>query len=86
MNNGILGHDLMGMERFMPDVKHMIEFTILNSKSPIGSPGEHYRLFLSDEGYKKAADSENRGEIEIQNHSSITRGTLLKESEDSWKK
>lgn len=81
MNDGILGHDLMGMERFLPDVKHMVEFTVLNSKSPVGSPGEHYRLFLSDEGYQKARHSDQCGDIKIQSHFIVTNEKSLQKIE-----
>ncbi|MFR3753105.1 MAG: DUF5720 family protein [Enterocloster sp.] len=32
---------------------------------PVGYKGEHYRFFLSDEGYQNARRSEPRGEIAI---------------------
>lgn len=70
------GHDLAGVERFMPETRHMITVDILNSDSPVGFPGERYRFFLSDEGYKNAKASENRGEIRIRNHAAVMAGKL----------
>ena len=64
----ILGHDLYGLERHFPETRHMIVLDILDSESPVGVPGERYRFFLSDEGYKNAKDSEARGEIKIRSH------------------
>ena len=40
------GHDLAGMERFLPETRHMVTVDILNSDSPVGFPGERYRFFL----------------------------------------
>lgn len=70
------GHDLAGVERFMPETRHMVTVDILNSDSPVGFPGERYRFFLSDEGYKNAKASENRGEIRIRNHAAVMAGKL----------
>jgi len=56
----LLGHDLMGEERFMKEAHHMITLEVLNDNSPVGHKGERYRFFLSDEGYKNAKLSEQR--------------------------
>lgn len=72
----LLGHDLTGTERFMPETRHMITVEILNNDSPVGFPGERYRFFLSDEGYKNARASENRGEVKIRNHAAVCAGKL----------
>lgn len=54
----LLGHDLMGTERFMPETKHMITLDVLNSDSPVGFPGERYRFFLMRAtGMQSAASS-----------------------------
>ena len=72
----LLGHDLMGEERFMKEAHHMIMLEILNDNSPVGYKGECYRFFLSDEGYKNAKLSEQRGEIKIKSHFSVFCGKL----------
>ena len=72
----IRGHDLMGEERFLPEARHMVEVDILNNQSPVGSKGERYRFFLSDEGYKNARASEKRGEIKIKSHAAVCAGKL----------
>ncbi len=59
------GHDLTGMERFLPETRHMIVLDVKTSDSPVGFPGERHRYFLSDEGYRNARASEGRGEIKI---------------------
>ena len=64
----MLGHDLFGLERYSPHTRHMVVVDILTSDSPVGFPGERYRFFLSDEGYKNAKKSAERGEIKIRSH------------------
>ena len=70
------GHNLAGMERFLPETRHMVTVDILNSDSPVGFHGERYRFFLSDGGYKNARASEKRGEIKIRNHAAVMAGKL----------
>ena len=54
------GHDIMALERFDPEVKHMIIFDVLSGESPIGDKGHRMRLFLTEAGYKKALGSQDR--------------------------
>lgn len=70
------GHDLMGLERFMEDARHMITLDVLSNDSPVGCKGERYRFFLSDEGYRNAKKSEQRGEIKIRSHAAVMVGHL----------
>lgn len=70
------GHDLEGMERFHQDTRHMVTLDVLNNDSPVGTKGERYRFFLSDEGYKNARASEGRGEIRIRSHAAVSGGRL----------
>lgn len=72
----LLGHDLHGMERSLPCTRHMVVLDILTSDSPVGSPGERYRFFLSAEGYKNAKASAARGEIKIISHAAAGLGRL----------
>ena len=70
------GHDLTGLERFMPETRHMITLDVLNKDSPVGYKGERYRFFLPDEGYRNARKSEQRGEIRIRSHAAVAAGKL----------
>lgn len=67
----------MALERFDPDVTHMIVFDVLNHSSPVGNKGEHMRLFLTDVGYQKALESQKREEVKILRHAKITKGHIL---------
>ena len=44
------GHDIMALERFDPEVKHMIVFDVLSDESDVGDIGDRIRLFLSEPG------------------------------------
>jgi len=73
------GHNILALERFMDETRHMIIFDVLTWESPVGDKGERLRLFLSDEGYAKAQASEKRGEIKIRKHAAIIEGHILDE-------
>ena len=62
------GHDIMALERFDPATRHMIVFDVLTHDSPVGWKGEKMRLFLTDAGYSKALENQEKGHIKIRNH------------------
>ena len=70
------GHDIMALERFDPEVKHMIVFDVLSDKSSIGDKGSRMRLFLTDEGYRKALENQKQQYIHIRNHAKVISGNL----------
>ena len=67
---------MQGHDRFHPQTRHMIVVDILSNDSPVGYKGECYRFFLSDEGYKNAKASEQRGEAKIRSHAAVCCGSL----------
>ena len=70
------GHDIMALERFDPEVRHMIVFDVLSGESPIGDKGHRMRLFLTEASYKKAVESQDRSFIRILNHAKVSQGHL----------
>lgn len=70
------GHEYMALERFADDTKHMIIFDVLTNDSPVGWKGERTRLFLTEEGYRKSLDNQEKGHIKILSHASVSRGYL----------
>lgn len=62
------GHDIMALERFDPEVRHMVVFEVLSVDSFVGDKGDRMRLFLTDAGYGKFQDKQKKGEIRIQEH------------------
>lgn len=71
------GHDIMAVERYDPEVKHMITFKVLSNGFPAGSSGDRMRLFLTEGGYQKYLDMQRRREIHIDNHAKVTSGGQL---------
>ena len=71
------GHDIMALERFDPEVRHMVIFDVLSVDSPVGDKGDRMRLFLTDAGYVKFKERQEKGEIRIQNHAKVAPGGHL---------
>ena len=70
------GHDIMALERFDPEVTHMIVFDVLSGESSIGDKGDRMRLFLTEAGYKKALENQDKSFIQILNHAKVVQGHL----------
>lgn len=73
----IVGHEEMALERFAEDTRHMIIFDVITWDCPVGDKGERVRIFLTDEGYKKALESEGRGEMKIVRRARVRRGDIF---------
>ncbi len=71
------GHDIMALERFDPEVRHMVVFEVLSEDSSTGEKGDRVRLFLTDIGYKKFQGRQEEGEIKIQDHVKVLPGGYL---------
>ena len=76
------GHDIMALERFDPEVRHMVVFDVLSFESPVGYKGDKMRLFLTDEGYQKTLENQERGFIKIKNHAKVHNGYLNYDHKD----
>ena len=70
------GHEYMALERFADDTRHMIIFDVLTKDSPVGWQGERTRLFLTDEGYRKSLENQEKGHIKILSHARVVQGHL----------
>ena len=70
------GHGYIVFQRFAEDTRHMIIFDVLTIDSPVGWKGERTRLFLSDTGYEKALDSQEKGQIKILSYAKVRQGNL----------
>lgn len=71
------GHDIMALERFVEDIRHMIVFDVLSHYSPVGDKGERMKLFLTNTGCQKAMESQSGEEIKILKHAKISRGDIF---------
>ena len=78
----LAGHDIMALERFDPDTRHMIVFDVLSNDFPMGWKGEKMRLFLTEAGYGKALENQVKGFIRIRNHAKVRGGDLLYDRRD----
>lgn len=58
------GHNILAVERFWDSTFWMIEFTVLRPTA-YGEPGDEMRLFLTEDGYQSALQSQQRREIKI---------------------
>lgn len=72
------GHDLLAVERFWDDTRHMVEFEVLKDDNLIALRGEIARLFLSEQGYQRILQSETLGEIRIKAHALVVEGHIIK--------
>lgn len=70
------GHDIMALERFDSDTRHMIVFDVLSHDSPVGFKGDRMRLFLTDTGYQRSLENQDKGFIRIKNHAKVAAGHL----------
>ncbi len=72
----------MALGRFAPDPRHMVIFDVLSHESPMGWKGERTRLFLTEAGYQKALENQEKGFIRIRNHAKVHGGNLTYDSKD----
>lgn len=72
----------MDLARFGEDTRHMIIFDVLSDHSPVGFKGEKMRLFLSDTGYQKALENQDKGHIKILSHAKVKNGDLFYDSKE----
>ena len=68
------GHDILAVERFRDST---CQFVVRKQGNPYGSPGDEMRLFLSEAGYRRALESQNRREIRIKRTAHIVEGHIL---------
>lgn len=76
------GHDYMDLARFAETTRHMIIFDVLTHESPVGNKGERMRLFLSEPGYQKALENQQKGNVRIVSHAKVVCGNLHYDHKD----
>ncbi|ANU49775.1 hypothetical protein ADH76_07670 [Enterocloster clostridioformis] len=55
---------------------------VLTRDSPVGFKGDRMRLFLSDTGYQRAQENQEKGHIRILNHAKVIHGDLFYDHKD----
>lgn len=76
------GHDIMALERFAPDTRHMAVFDVLSGETTMGDKGDRMRLFLTEQGYRKCLEQQDKGHIRIRNHAKVMGGNLHYDHKD----
>ena len=71
------GHNILAVERFWDNTSWMIEFSVLRPSTDYGSPGDEMRLFLTEDGYQSALQSQQRREIKIKRYARVIEGHIL---------
>ncbi|GHU79959.1 hypothetical protein FACS1894191_4000 [Clostridia bacterium] len=77
------GQELMALERFAEDTRHMIIFEV--RKPERGRVGNRERVYLSDEGYNQAQECAECGEIKIIRHARVVKGNLHYDTQEREK-
>ena len=62
----------------------MIIFDVLTYDSPVGWKGERTRLFLTEAGYQKSLESQEKGHIKILSHAKVSQGHLHYDRCGGW--
>ena len=70
------GHNILAVERFWDSTCWMIEFTVLRPTA-YGEPGDEMRLFLTEDRYQSALQSQQRREIKIKRYAHVIEGHIL---------
>ena len=70
-------YDLLAVERFKDDTRHMAEFLILSTHCPLGRRGQYKRLFLTEDEYARMRSLERQGQLQIRRHAAIIEGHIL---------
>ncbi len=73
----IRGHNILALERFKDDTKHMVIFDVLTVNSQWGQLDERLRMFLNDKDYAKAQAAHNKREIKLLRHASVIEGHIV---------
>ena len=76
------GHDIMDLMRFDEHTRHMIVYDVIGSSGSLGMKGERGRLFLAEQGYQKALERADAGDIKILNHAKVSKGNLSYDRKD----
>ena len=72
----ITGHDLLAVERYHDNTRHMIEFLVF-ADCPMGKAGQYVRRCLNEADYAAALDAQRQGNIRIRKHGGIIEGHIL---------
>ena len=71
------GHDLLAVERFHDDTRHMLEFQVLSETAPTEAAASMIRLFLSEDGYAQVLDAQRKSRVRVYKHAAVIEGHIM---------
>ena len=72
----VTGHDLLAVERFRDNTRHMAEFLVLNS-CPLGQEGQYIRRFLDEDSYAALLEAQRSGDVRVYQYAVIIEGHIM---------
>ena len=72
----VTGHDLLAVERFRDETRHMAVFLVLKDCSH-GQEGQYIRRFLNEDGYAGLLEAQRHGNVRIHKHANIIEGHII---------
>lgn len=73
----VKGDRILCEKRYAVDTEHMLEFRILRDQEPYGNPGDHCRLFLTGEAYRRMRKKERQERIRTIHYAMVRGGILV---------
>lgn len=73
----VKGDRIQCEKRYAVDTEHMLEFRILRDHEPYGNPGDHCRLFLTGEAYRRMRKKERQERIRTIHYAMVRGGILV---------
>lgn len=73
----VKGDRILCGKRYAADTEHMLEFRVLNSREPYGTPGDHCRLFLTGAAYRELREKERQEKIRVIHYARVQGNTLV---------
>lgn len=72
----VIGHDLLAVERFQDNTRHMAEFLVLKD-CPLGQEGQYIRRFLTEESYAQVLEAQKQGHIRVYKYAIVIEGHIM---------
>ena len=72
----VTGHDLLAVERFRDETRHMAVFLVLKDCSH-GQEGQYIRRFLNEDGYAGLLEAQRHGDVRVYQHAGIIEGHIV---------
>lgn len=71
------GHNILALERFADNTRHMVEFLVKKPNTAYGEPGDEVRLFLTDAGYRQMLSCHETKQVKIKRYAHVVEGHIV---------